>query len=349
MRAAYIVGFGGPEAIRYGELPDPEPGPGEVLVRTEAVAVDTVDTYVRSGAWPTPVDFPLAVGRDLVGTVAAVGPEVTEFAPGDRVWTNSAGYGGRPGATAELAVVAQERLYRLPDGADPVRFVAAVHPGATAYGVLIRRARLRPGETVAVAGANGAVGMCLVQVAAAVGAHVVAVARGHEEEHGQAGNAATARRLSGLGADRVVFVRDIGQAAVAAHGTAAHGPGGRGLDVLVDTTGRLAASEAARQLNPRGRFVLIAGRDRRIELDQWSFYTRELQLLGFIMSAMTVGELAAAAAWINHQHAVRPLEVSVGDVLPFSSAAHAHTLTERGELPRLPDHTVGRLVLRPDH
>ena len=342
MRAAFIEGFGGPEVIRYGELPDPEPGPEEVLVRTQAVAVDSVDTYVRSGAWPTPVDFPLAIGRDLVGTVAAAGPDVTEFAPGDRVWTNSAGYGGRPGAAAELAVVAQERLYRLPDGADPVRFVAAVHPGATAYGVLIRRARLRPGETVAVAGANGAVGMCLVQVAAARGAHVVAVVRGH----GAPGDAApAARRLDGLGAGRVVVVDDIDQAPVAA----AHGPGGRGVDVLVDATGHMAASAAARQLNPRGRIVLIAGRDRRIELDQWSFYTHELQLLGFIMSAMTVGELAAAAAWINHQHSVRPLEVSVGDVLPFSSAALAHTLIERGELPRLPDHTVGRLVLRPDH
>ena len=116
MLAAYIEGFGGPDVIRYGELPDPEPGPGQVLVRAEAVAVDTADTYVRSGAWETAVTFPLVLGRDLVGTVAAAGAGVTEFAPGDRVWTNSAGYDGRPGVTAELAVVAQERLYRLPDG-----------------------------------------------------------------------------------------------------------------------------------------------------------------------------------------------------------------------------------------
>jgi NADPH:quinone reductase-like Zn-dependent oxidoreductase len=67
MLAAYIEGFGGPDVIRYGELPDPEPGPSQVLVRTEAVAVavDTVDTYVRSGAWETPVTFPLALGRGL--------------------------------------------------------------------------------------------------------------------------------------------------------------------------------------------------------------------------------------------------------------------------------------------
>lgn len=78
-------------------------------------------------------------------------------------------------------------------------------------------------------------------------------------------------------------------------------------------------------------------------------YTRELQLLGFIMSAMTVGELAAAAAWINHRYAQRPLEVSVGRVLSFSGATLAHTLVECGELPRMPDYTVGRLVLRPDN
>jgi CTP:molybdopterin cytidylyltransferase MocA len=95
--------------------------------------------------------------------------------------------------------------------------------------------------------------------------------------------------------------------------------------------------------------VLIAGKDRRIDLDQWQFYTRELQLLGFIMSAMTAGELAAAAAWINHRYAQSPLEVSVGRVLSFSDAALAHTLMERGDRPRLPDHTVGRLVLRPDN
>jgi len=271
MRAAFIEGFGGPDRIRYDELPDPVPGPGQVLVRPEAVAVDSVDTYVRSGAWPTPVTFPLAVGRDLAGPVAATGPDVTEFGPGDRVWTNSAGYDGRPGATAELAVVAQERLYRLPGGADPVPFVAAVHPAATAYGALIRRARLRPGETVAVAAAGG------------------------------------------------------------------------GVDVLVDTTGQLDLGAAAAHLNPRGRIVAIAGRGRRIDVDQWSFYTRELQLLGFIMSAMTVGELAAAAAWIN----VHTPAVSVGPVLTFADAARAHTLMEAGELPRRPDRTVGRLVLTP--
>ena len=177
VKAAYIDSLGGPDQIRYGELPDPVPAPGQVLVRVHAVAVNSVDTLLRSGRWRSEVDFPLALGRDLVGTIAALGPGVDQWEPGERVWTNSAGYGGRAGATADLVAVEQERLYRLPSGADPVSFVAAVHPGATAHGALVGRARLQGGECVAVVGANGAVGMCMVQLAVALGCEVVAVVR----------------------------------------------------------------------------------------------------------------------------------------------------------------------------
>jgi NADPH:quinone reductase-like Zn-dependent oxidoreductase len=300
-------------------------------VRVAAVAVNTVDTLVRSGSWRTPVVFPLALGRDLAGTVVAVGPGCGGARPGDQVWTNSAGYGGRPGATAELVAVGQERLYQLPPGADPVRFVAAVHPGATAYGALIGRARTQPGETVAVIGGNGAVGMCLIQVAAAHQAHVIAAVRDRRAEP----------RLRELGAQRVVVAPDperaVAQAAAAA----------RGIDVVADTTGRAELGGAAELVNLRGRIVVIAGRGRRIELDQWAFYTRELQLLGFIMSGMTVGELAEAAAWINARHASRALTVSLAPVMRFADAARAHALVERRELPHLPDHTIGRMTLQP--
>jgi hypothetical protein len=90
--------------------------------------------------------------------------------------------------------------------------------------------------------------------------------------------------------------------------------------------------------------VLIAGRGQT-ELDLWQLYTNESQLLGFVMSGMTVPELAAAAEWINAMHRVRPLTVSIGDVLGFDAAAHAHAVIESGESPRLSDGTVGRIVL----
>jgi NADPH:quinone reductase-like Zn-dependent oxidoreductase len=316
---AYITGLGDAGSIRFGELPDPEPGPEQVLVRVRAVAVDRVDTYVRSGAWPTRLAFPAVVGRDLVGTVVETGQPV---------WTNSAGYDGRAGATADLVVVDRDRLYELPPGADPVSFVAAVHPGATAHGALLGRARLRAGETVAVVGANGAVGMCLVQVAAATGARVVAVVRREE----------AAARLRQLGAAEVV-VAEADAAPAAAAGVA-------GIDVLVDGSGRVPVAAAADALAPRGRMVLVAGRGRA-ELDVWRFYTKELQLLGFIMSAMTREELRGAADWINRRHDEQPLTVGVGRVLGFSAAAEAHAALEAGDLPRLDDGTVGRIVLVP--
>lgn len=328
MKAAYVESLCDASGIRYGDLADPVPGRGEVLVRVEAVAVNRVDTLVRSGAWRTPVTFPLAVGRDLAGTVAGVGPGIGGFRAGDRVWSNSAGYGGRPGATAELAVVAAERLYRLPAGAAPSAFIAAVHPAATAYGVLAGRARVQPGETVAVIGGNRSVGMCLIQAAAAHGAYPIAVVR-----DGQA-----APRLRELGARDVAVAPDAADALAAAVAVAP-----QGVDIVADTTGRAGLSRMAELLNPRGRIVLLAGTGRRIDVDQWLFYIRELQLSGFIMSGMTVSELAEAAAWINSH----PPAVGLAPAMRFADAASAHEILEQGRLPHLSDHTIGRIVLQP--
>jgi NADPH:quinone reductase-like Zn-dependent oxidoreductase len=330
MKAAYVSALGDADSIRYGELPDPVPLPAQARVRVLAVAVNAVDTFVRSGRWPTAVSFPLVVGRDLVGTIDAVGPGVQRLAPGQLVWTNSAGYDGRPGATAELVAVDQDRLYPLPPDADPVSFVAAAHPGATAHGALIHRARLQAGECVAVAGANGAVGMCLIQTAAAQRAEVIAVIR----------DPRSADRLRALGATHIV-VADAGHAPDAVAEAA-----GGGIDVFIDASGHIDPADVIEQLNPRGRIILIAGRGRT-NLDRWRLYTREAQLLGFIMSAMTASELAAAAHWINHRPADRRLSVSIGSVLRFPDAARAHSMIENSKLPRMPDGTVGRVVLQP--
>jgi NADPH:quinone reductase-like Zn-dependent oxidoreductase len=330
VRSAYVDALGDVSIIRYGELPDPVARAGQVLVRVEAVAVNSVDTYLRSGRWRTKVCFPLVLGRDLVGTVAALGAGVSDAQLGRRVWTNSAGYGGRPGATAEFVVVDQERLYPLPAGADPVEFVAAVHPGATAHGALLGRARLHRGETVAVIGANGAVGCCMVQIAAASGAEVVGVVR----------DGRAAGRLRAWGADRVV----IAESAQALEAAGAAAP--NGMDLLVDTTGHVDLGDTPDLLNPRGRVLLIAGQGR-LNLDLWRFYTRETQLLGFVMSRMTVTELAAAAEWINDRYAEQPLSAGVATVMNFADTAQAHALLESRQLPRTADGIVGRIVLQP--
>src|SRR3954454_19576634 len=120
MRAAWIDQLGPAESIRYGELPVPSYGATDVLVQVEATAVNPVDTFVRSGQYHTPLAFPFVVGRDLVGTVAALGSGASHFAVGDRVWSNSLGHAGRQGAAAEYTAVPCERLYPLPDDIDPI-------------------------------------------------------------------------------------------------------------------------------------------------------------------------------------------------------------------------------------
>jgi len=133
MHAAFIERLGPPEHIRYGELPAPRPGPTDVLVDVLATTVNPVDTFVRSGVFRTPMDFPFVISRDLVGVVAAAGPGAPGFAVGDLVWCNSLGHGGRQGAAADQVVVPVDRLYHLPDGVLPTDAVTVVHPAATAY------------------------------------------------------------------------------------------------------------------------------------------------------------------------------------------------------------------------
>ena len=152
MRAAYLTELGAPEVIRVGELPTPEPRAAEVRIAVDAVAVNPVDTFIRSGAVRTGVPMPFVVGRDVAGRVDAVGTGVRRFVPGQRVWCNSLGHAGRQGPTAEYAVAPAYRVYPLPAGVDPVAAVAVVHPAATAWLALVRHARLRPGEHVLVLG-----------------------------------------------------------------------------------------------------------------------------------------------------------------------------------------------------
>lgn len=136
MKAAYIKQLGDASSIQVGELPDPEIQQTDVLVQVEGVAVDHVDTYVRSGTYKTDIAFPHVIGRDMVGQVIAVGSAVTAFKPGDSVWTNAMGYDGRQGVTSTLAAVPADRLAPVPAGVDHLQLIASVHSSATAVIIL---------------------------------------------------------------------------------------------------------------------------------------------------------------------------------------------------------------------
>jgi NADPH:quinone reductase-like Zn-dependent oxidoreductase len=321
MRAAYVAELGPAEAIRVGELPVPAPGPTDVLVRVEVVAVDPVDLLVRSGAYATPTPFPFVVGRDLVGTVAAAGPGAAGFAPGDRVWCNSLGHGGRQGSFAEYAVVPADRLHHLAAAADPVIAVAALHPAATAYLALFRSGGLRPGETVYVSGGAGNVGGVLVRLASLGGARALAGARPE-----------VADRCRSAGAAEVVDYRDPDLH----RRLRALAPGG--VDLYIDTSGHLDLPAAIDLLADRGRLVLLAGGGQRLTLPVGPLYTHDRRILGFVISRASTADLAEAAVALNHRLAAGDLPVRVRDVWPLERTAEAHQAVERG--------VRGRIVLR---
>lgn len=323
MQAAFIRQTGGTEIIEIDALPVPELGPTDVLVQAQASTVNHVDCFVRSGAYETHLPLPFVLGRDLVGTVVATGTGVADFHEGDRVWTNSLGYGGRQGALAEYAVVNTDRLYPLPDGVDPQEAAPVLHTAATAYLGLVRDARLTPGETIFIAGGAGGVGSCLIQLATVMGARVIASASVRDQQW-----------CRELGADVVLDYRDENLPAK----IAAAAP--RGIDVWWDTSGHHHLETALPLMNKRSRMLVMAGMGAEPSLPVGQLYTRDIQLLGFAMSNATVTDLAEAAKMINALLQRGDLRARIGRTYRLSQAAEAHEAMEQ--------HTVrGRILVLP--
>ncbi len=313
MRAAYIERLGPAQAIRYGALPVPAVARGEVLVRVMVSAVDPVDTYIRSGAYPTALRFPFIIGRDLVGEVTRVGAGVADFAAGQRVWCNSLGYDGRQGAFAEYATVPQQRLYPLPDGVDPQQAVAAFHPAATAYlGLVCHLGSVHPGMVMLVGGAAGNVGSAVTQLAVAMGARVLATAHGADD-------------LAWCRASGASEVFDYADPDLAERVRAVSPDG---VDVVWNTSGHDDLDLEVGLLARGGRLVLMAGMEQRPPLPVGPFYTKGARAVGFTMSSATVEQLAGAARATNALLAADRLRMRIARALPLAQAAEAHQLVE---------------------
>lgn len=324
MKAAYITRTGPAEEIAYGNLPEPTAGAHGVLVDVAAVAVNPIDTYIRSGAHRTDLPQPFIVGRDMTGIVAGTGPMVRRFKPGDHVWCNNQGYGGRQGTFAERLCIDERLLYHLPSGADPVKTVAVLHSGLTAVIGLFARARLVAGESVFAIGGDGNVGTAVLQLARASGARVAVTA-----------SEAKAGWCRELGADAVIDYKhqDVARA------VREFAP--NGVDVLWDASGTIDLEPAISLMARRGRLVLMSGLHRRSVLPVGMFYTRNCTMHGFTVTDATDDELAAYAAEINSRIASGALRARIHGVMPLSRAAEAHRLVERGGL-------FGKVVLVPE-
>lgn len=330
MKAAFIYQPGPPEAIVYGDLPRPEPQGSQVLVRVGAVAVNPVDTYVRSGAIPWALPKPFVVGCDLAGTVEAVGAAATRFKPGDRVWGSNQGLLGRQGTFAEYVAVDEEWLYPTPAGVSDRDAAATALVGITAHLGLFRDARLRSGETVFVHGGSGGVGSCVVQMAKIAGARVITTA----------GSAEKAEFCRQLGADVVI------QYAVEDEGQALRGAAPQGVDVWWETLREPDLEGAIGHLALGGRLILMAGRDARPVFPVGPFYTRDCKVLGFAMFNAPADQQRRCAEEINRWLAEGKLCARISRVMKLSETAEAHRLQEQSTLQRS-GALAGKIVLEP--
>lgn len=168
-KAIRIHATGGPEVLQWEDVPTPEPGPGEALVRHEAVGLNYIDVYFRTGLYKSAL--PATIGMEAAGKVVAVGAGVTDVAPGDRV-----AYATAPiGAYATERVIAADRLVRVPDGVDARTAAAMMLKGMTAHYLLFRTYKVKPGDVLLVHAAAGGVGLILLQWAKAIGATTIGV------------------------------------------------------------------------------------------------------------------------------------------------------------------------------
>lgn len=323
MSAVRMHDYGGPEAIQVDEVETPEPGRGEVLVRTAAAAVNPIDTYVREGGSKPAGGLPHVLGADVAGVVAAIGEGVGEFASGDRVFATGLGL-LEQGSYAEYVPVPADRLARLPAAVSFRTGAAAAMVFPTAWRALIDRGCLSLGDACLVQGAAGGVGNAAVQIADQAGAAVAATAR-----------PADAGLVEDAGADVVVDYRDDDLA-----GTV-RDSGVDGVDVVLEThADRNLAADL--DLLSRGGRIVVLGEEGRIALSpsrsmDAKVADADLRFMSIVASRDEQKRLLerTATRLVDGTFTVR-----VADVHPFSDAVAAHRAVESSG-------TGGKVLLEP--
>jgi NADPH2:quinone reductase len=330
MKAAYITTPGPPENITIGELPRPEPTGGQVLVRVAAVAVNPIDTYIRSGAVSMPLPSPFIVGCDLAGTVEKLGPDAKRFKVSDRVWCSNQGVLGRQGTFAQYAAVDECWLYPTPKGVNDDTAAACALVALTAHLGLVRDAKLKAGETLFVNGGTGGVGSMVVQMAKAIGGRAITTAGSDEK-------VAKAREL---GADVAINYKtdDVNAAIKKA------APGG--VNVWWETLREPNFDQTVALLAPRGRMIVMAGREARPPFPVGPFYVKGCQLYGFAMFNATVEELQAASGDINRWLEAGKIKPCIDRILTLDETALAHKLQEENTIGKSGTLT-GKIVIQP--
>jgi len=316
VQAAYITETGGPEQIQVGELPNPKPGAGEVLVRVQAASVNPIDTYIRGGLVPMELPMPFVIGSDLAGEVIEVGEGVSGWTAGDRVWASNQGLLGRQGTSAERACVAADYLHAIPENVSAEDAAAVALVGITAHIGMVLRAKVQAGETVLVNGGAGGVGSMVVQIGKALGARVIATA-------GSDDRVAKAKKL---GADEVIHYNTEDVTAR----VQALAPDG--VNVLWETRREADFEWAVPLLAKRGRMVVMAGREARPVFPVGPFYVKDCELHGFAMFNYSAAEQRQCGEDLNRWLAEGKLRANIDRTLPLAEAAVAHRLQEENTI-----------------
>jgi putative PIG3 family NAD(P)H quinone oxidoreductase len=325
VKAIVLDGFGGPDVLKLGRVAPPAAGPGRVLIRVHATSVNRPDVVQRQGHYPPPPGESPILGLEAAGTVAALGPGVTGFAPGERVLALLGG-----GGYAELAVAHAGHVMRMPQSMSFEQAACICETYLTAYMNLFLYAGLADGETALLHGGGGGVttaAMQLVKTLAPRTRLLVTASTGKIE------------RVKALGADVVIDYKQEDFAEAVQHHTEK-----RGVDVILDHLGGSYLAQNVRSLAVGGRLAVIGVMGgRKGELDVGRVLSSRLRILGSVLRPRPIEEKAAIVA--AFERAVMPhlatgrIVPLIHHVYPLEQASEAHRAMEAGE-------HFGKLVLR---
>jgi len=322
MKAIRVHGPGGPEALRYEDVPQPAPGPGEVLIQVQAAGVNYIDVYQRTGLYK--VALPFTLGQEAAGVVTALGSGVTEVKVGDRV-----AYTHVMGAYAEYAVVPADRVLVLPDGVSTKQGAAAMLQGMTAHYLASTTYALRSGDTCLVHAAAGGVGLLLCQIARLRGARVLGTVSTREK-------AELARQA---GADAVILYTEQDFETEAKRLT-----NGAGLQVVYDSVGKTTFEKGLNCLTRRGMMVLygqssgpVGAFDPQVLSQKGSLFLTRPTLGHYIATRTELLERAGEVlGWIKSGR----LKLLIQHEFPLAQASEAHRALEGRK-------TTGKVLLIP--
>ncbi len=324
MRAIRIHTFGGPEVLQLDEVEDPQPGPGQVVVRVHAVGVNPVETYIRSGIYPKP-PTPFTPGNDGAGVIDAVGADVNEMAVGDRVYIA----GSRSGTYAEKSLCEVTSVHPLPEPASYAQGAAMNVAYGTAYQAFVHRARPLPGESVLIHGASGGVGTAGVQLARAAGLTVI----------GTAGTERGRQLVLDQGAHHVLdhTVSEYLEQVLSL-------TAGRGVDIILEMLANVNLGNDLNVLAPGGRVVVIGnrgpGNQGTVSINPRAAMSRDAAILGMNLGNASARERVSIHAALVAGLANGTLRPVIGQEFPLAEAAKAHHAV-------IESRAFGKIVLLP--